>query len=332
MRSIYLFILLFITLNTFSQKEEFTAIVQNPSSPVKLQSGNTCWIYATCSFIESELLRLKKGTYELSEDFFVYYEYIDKAQNYVLRLGNTSFGQGGVANDVLRMVKERGIIPAAYYRNDPVRNNSELKDVLLSYLKTILKDDNPSENWKKHYRALLDSYFDTIPKRFEFEGQNYTPLSFVKHLGINIDDYISITSFTHHPFNTYFTLETSDNFASNVYYNLKLDELAQIVDTALVHGYTLLWGGDFSEPGFSDKKKGLAILPQKWIDESDLKSDITEINVDQQMRQLAYENLRTTDDHLMHIIGIAKGKTVKFFIYSKILVLELKGLIKDIFI
>jgi bleomycin hydrolase len=181
---------MFLTLNSFSQKEEFITMVENPSTSVKAQMGPTCWSYATCSFFESELLRLKKGAYDLSEDFFIYYAYIDKAHNYMLRKGNTSFGPGGLAHDVLRIIKEKGIVPHQYFKIDSVSDNGELQDVLKSYLQTILKNDYLNENWMKRFTILLDTYFNPLPKQFENNGKTYTPISYAKSLGINTDDYI----------------------------------------------------------------------------------------------------------------------------------------------
>ena len=305
---------MFVTFTSFSQKEEFTIIVENPTTSVKnqLESG-PCWSYATCSFIESELLRLNKGTYDLSEDFFVYYAYIDKAHNYVLRQGETSFRPGGLAHDVLRIIKEKGIIPDQYFKIDYIRNTGEVQEVLSSYLNAILKNDYPTENWMKHYRAILDSYYNPLPKQFEVKGQDFTPVSFTKFLEINADEYISLTSFTHHPFNINFALELRDNYANGLFYNVAINELVQIIDTSLIHGYTIVWDGDLSKT-FSANDNGLAMLPQVGINGNNkLNANTPEINVDQQIRQISFERLQTTDDHLMHIIGLVKDKAGKKF-------------------
>lgn len=317
MKSICLFILVFLTLDSFSQKEEFITIVENPATSVKDQGGPACWSYATASFIESELLRQKKGVYDLAEDFFIYYAFIDKARNYVLRKGNTSFRSGGLAHDVLRIIKERGIIPQQYFKVDSIQNNGELERVLKSYLKTILEDDYPTENWMKHYCALLDSYFSLLPKQFDIKGQTYTPTSFAKFLEIDPDDYISLTSYTHHPFYTNFALEVRDNYASGMYSNVTLDEFIQTIDSALVQGYTVVWDGDMSET-FSYKRNGLALLPiigNEGI--KTLDTSTPEVTIDQQTRQISFERLLTTDNHLMHITGMAKTKEGKKFYTAK---------------
>lgn len=308
---------MFLTLDSFSQKEEFITIIENPTTSVKDQGGPCCWSYATVSFIESELLRQKKGVYDLSEDFFIYYAYIDKAHNYVLRKGNTSFRPGGLAHDVLRIIKERGVIPQQYFKEDSIQNNRELERVLGSYLKTILDDDYPTENWMKHYCALLDSYFKPLPKQFDINSQTYTPTSFAKFLEINPDDYISLTSYTHHPFYTNFALEVRDNYASGMYFNVTLNEFIQTIDSSLVRGYTVVWDGDISET-FSYKRNGLALLPiigNEGI--KTLNASTPELKVNQQTRQISFERLLTTDNHLMHIIGLARTKDGKKFYIVK---------------
>jgi bleomycin hydrolase len=304
---------MFSTLKSFSQKEDFVTVVENPATSVKDQGGPSCWSYATASFIESELLRQKKGVYDLSEDFFIYYAFIDKARNYILRKGNTSFRSGGLAHDVLRIIKERGIIPQQYFKIDSVQNNRELERVLGCYLRTILEDDYPTENWMKHYCALLDSYVNPLPKQFDFKGQTYTPTSFAKFLAINSDDYISLTSYTHHPFYTNFALEVRDNYASGMYFNIPLNEFIQTIDSALIQGYTIVWDGDLSET-FSYKRNGLALLPLPGNEAINmLNASTPELNVDQYQRQISFERLLTTDNHLMHITGIAKTKEGKKF-------------------
>ena len=317
MKSICIIIVILLALDSFPQKEEFITIVDNPATSVKDQGGPACWSYATISFIESELLRQNKGVYDLSEDFFNYYAFIDKARNYVLRKGNTSFRPGGLAHDVLRIIRERGIVPQQYFNVDSIQNNGEIERVLRSYLKTILEDDYPTENWMKHYCALLDSYFSPLPKQFEIKGQIYTPISFARFLEIDPDEYISMTSYTHHPFYTNFALEVRDNYASGMYCNVTLDEFIQTIDSALFHGYSVVWDGDMSET-FSYKRNGLALLPIISNEGfKTLNASTPELKIDQHIRQISFERLLTTDNHLMHIIGIAKTKEGKKFYMVK---------------
>jgi len=319
MKTICLLTLMFlITVDSFSQKEDFETIVKNPATKVKhqMESGQYCWSYATCSFIESELIRSGKGIYDLSEDYFIYQAYIDKAVNYTLRKGMTSFRRGGLSHDVFRIIKEKGIMPDPFYKIDYTRNNHEPEDVLEAYLNTILKEEYLTENWMKHYRALLDSYFSDRPDQFKYNGAIFTPPAFSKYLQINVDNYVSLTSFTHHPFHSEFVLELSDNFAGAPSFNLPLNEFLQAIDTCLSKGFTLVWDGCLDGDRFS-YHKGLAMIPDSDSKIPELNPDIIENNVDQQKRQIAFERLQTTDDHLMHIVGIAKNKQGKKFYIIK---------------
>ena len=319
MKVICILILAFLTIHSYSQKEEFNIIIKNPVTNVKnqMESGQYCWSYATCSFLESELIRLGKGAYDLSEDFFIYHAYIDKAQNYVLRKGYARFYKGGLAHDVLKIIKEKGVIPDPFYKIDYIRNTNEPEDVLSSYLITILKEEYLTENWMKHYLALLNSYYSNLSNQFEFNDSTFTPKTFVDYIGINYDDYVSITSVTHHPFNNEFILEIPDNYVNGSYFNVPLNEFTQIVDTCLMKGYTLVWDGCIEGRGFS-YDDGLAMEPvYNNYKELDLKPHITEHYIDQQKRQIAFERLQTTDDHLMHIVGIAENKQGKKFYIVK---------------
>jgi bleomycin hydrolase len=305
-----------MTIDSFSQKEDFETIVKNPATKVKnqMESGQYCWSYATCSFIESELIRSGKGVFDLSEDYFIYQSYIDKAINYTLRKGMTSFRRGGLPHDVLRIIKEKGIMPDPFYKIDYIRNKNEPEDVLFAYLNAILKDEYLTEDWMKHYRALLDSYFSDRFDQFKYNGATFTPSDFSKYLQINVDNYVSITSFTHHPFYSDFVLELRDNYAGGRSLNLPLNEFQQTIDSCLFKGFTLVWDGCLDGDRFS-YDKGLAMIPDIYKKDFELRPDISENNVDQQKRQTAFERLQTTDDHLMHIIGIAKnGQGKKFYI------------------
>jgi bleomycin hydrolase len=309
-------LILLTTISSFSQTEDFETIVKNPATKVKLQmeSGQYCWSYATCSFIESELIRSGKGIFDLSEDYFIYQSYIYKAINYTLRKGMTSFRQGGLSQDVFRVIKEKGIMPDPFYKIDYVRNTHEPEDVLGAYLNTILKEEYLTENWMKHYMALLDSYFSDRSDQFNFNGVIFTPHTFSKYLQINVDNYVSLTSFTHHPFYSDFVLELRDNYAGGRSLNLPLNEFQQTIDSCLFKGFTLVWDGCLDGDRFS-YDKGLAMIPDIDKKDFELGPDISENNVDQQKRQTAFERLQTTDDHLMHIIGIAKnGQGKKFYI------------------
>lgn len=317
MKAICLSILLLLTIDSFSQKEDFKVIIKNPATTVKFQmeSGQYCWSYATCSFLESEIIRLKNDTLDLSEDYFIYQAYIDKALNYVLRKGYTGFKNGGLAHDVLSTVKVKGIVPSPYFKIDYIPYTKGPTLVLKSYLNTILVDDYLDKDWMSHYMALLNSYFFDRSDTFWYKNNTYTPKSFAEYLGINANDYISITSFTHHPFNEEFVLEIPDNFASGSYLNLTLNDFVQVIDTCLMKGYTLVWDGCMEGNGYSNDK-GLAMEPVDQYNKNiDLNPRTSEAEINQQKRQIAFERLQTTDDHLMHIVGIAENnKGKKFYI------------------
>lgn len=251
-----------LTVDSFSQNENFKTIVKIPATGVKFQmeSGQGCWSYATCSFLESELIRTGKGVFDLSEDFFIYHTYVKKGLNYVLRHGYTSFKNGGQAHDVLKIVKEIGIVPSPYFKIDHIAYTKGPTPVLKSYLNTILEDEYLDNDWMSHYMALLNSYFFNRSEQFQYKDKTYTSKSFAEFLGINTDDYISITSFTHHPINEEFVLEIPDNYACGSYLNLPLNDFVQVIDTSLMKGYTLVWDGCIEGNGYSNDK-GLAMEP-----------------------------------------------------------------------
>jgi len=319
MKFLLISILTFLITNTFAQGDDFKVVIANPATEVKFQmeSGQFCWSYATCSFLESELIRMGKGEHDLSEDFFIYQTFIDKAFNYVLRQGYTSFKNGGLAHDVLRTVSKKGVVPAPYYKIDYAPYTKGPKYILSSHVKTIVKEDLASRNWQKHYIALLDSYFLRRNDNFTYKDNSYTSKAFAEHLGINCDDYLSITSFTHHPFYEKFVLEIPDNYANGSYLNLPLNDFSQIVDSCLMKGFTIVWDGCMSGNGYSNDK-GIAILPaNRHLKQQNLNSTTKESETNQQKRQVAFEGLRTSDDHLMHIIGIAHNSNGKKFYITK---------------
>jgi bleomycin hydrolase len=311
-------LILLTTINSFSQTENFKTIVKNPATKVKnqMESGQYCWSYATCSFLESELIRSGKGVFDLSEDFFIYQSYLDKAMNYILRKGMTSFRRGGLSHDAFRIIKEKGVALDPAYRIDYIRNKHEPEDVLEAYLNTILKEEYLTENWMKHYKALLDSYFSDRSDQFKYKEAFFTLSEFSKYLQIDVNNYVSLTSFTHHPFYSEFVLELRDNYAGGSFLNLPLSDFLAAIDTSLTKGYTLVWDGCVDGDGFS-YDKGLAMIPNAEKKSFELKPDIVEHNVDQQLRQIAFERLQTTDDHLMHIIGIAENTQGKKFYIIK---------------
>jgi hypothetical protein len=320
---------------------KFTPVVELKATPVKNQaSTGTCWCFATTSFIESELLRMGKGEYDLSEMFIVRDNYTDKLNDNYLRQGKGNLGQGSVGHDWIYEFKNNGIVPDEIYNGLnyglPTHNHGELNAFINAVAAVPVQRKNESEQYHKIVDAILDTYLGKIPENFTYKGVNYTPKSFAASLGINPGDYVEITSFTHFPFYTLGLLEIPDNWRMERYYNIPLDELIQTMDYSLHNGYTIAWDGDVSERGFSHSK-GVAIFPEllkvdnySTTDRARLEkmspaerseeaykfaSPFPEVNVTQEIRQAGFENFTTTDDHLMHLTGIVKDQNgTKYYI------------------
>ena len=321
MRQFTIFILLLIAIKSFSQEKDFKQIILNQTTSVKDQEETgSCWAYAACSFLESELQRIGGVEYDLSEAFLVYHAYLDKAQNYFLRQSKTNFATGALSHDAIRIIKEKGIVLENDYQGryikDGVNDYFEMHDVLEAYLKSVLNIKDPSENWMKHFEDILISYVGRVPEQFESNEQEINSVDFIETSGLELQNYISVTSFSHHPFNSSFILEIPDNFSNGEFYNLPLDDLIETIDSALLNGFTFVWDGDVSEPTFSTKKKGIAMLPER-NDKGELifEIDVNEIETNQNKRQVQFERLQTTDDHLMHCVGLAKSNDgTKYYI------------------
>ena len=316
----------------------FTTVKANPVTSVKNQNrAGTCWCYSTLGFIESELLRMGKGEYDLSEMYIVHNTYLDRADRAVRTHGDVSFSQGGSFYDVLYGMKAFGLVPEAEMRpgvmyGDTLSVHNELtavSDAVVAAiakgkLRSLQKDDNNQMLWKKAITAIHDIYLGERPEKFTYNGKEYTPKSFYESLGLNPDDYVSLTSYTHHPFYSSFVLEIQDNWRWAQSYNLPIDELMEVFDYAVMNGYTIAWGSDVSESGFT--RNGVAVLPDadkaQELSGSDmahwlkLKPEEKQLNtkpqpqkwVTQEERQVAYDNFETTDDHGMLIYGIAKDQ------------------------
>ena len=324
-----------------ANKEEgfvFTTVKANPVTSVKNQNrAGTCWCYSTLGFIESELLRMGKGEYDLSEMFIVHNTYLDRADRAVRTHGDVSFSQGGSFYDVLYGMKTFGLVPEAEMRpgvmyGDTLSVHNELtavSDAVVAAiakgkLRSLQKDENNQMLWKKAIESIHDIYLGKRPEKFTYNGKEYTPKSFYESLGLNPDDYVSLTSYTHHPFYESFVLEIQDNWRWSQSYNLPIDELMEVFDYAVMNGYTVAWGSDVSETGFT--RNGIAVLPDadkaqelsgsdmaRWLK---MKPEEKQLNtkpqpqkwVTQEERQVAYDNFETTDDHGMLIYGIAKDQ------------------------
>ncbi|MDH6353724.1 aminopeptidase C [Dysgonomonas sp. PH5-45] len=315
---------------------QFKVVKENPITSIKNQaSSGTCWSFSGIAFIESELIRMGKGHHDLADMYVVRRNYEDKAQKYVRLHGRLNFAEGGAFCDVVNTINEYGVVPEAemrginYNAGDTLHRHAEMSSALSGYLKAIIQNPNRklSAAWFEGFKGILDAYMGKKPESFQYNGATYTPQSFAKSLGLNSDNYISLTSFTHHPFYTAFPIEVEDNWRWANSYNLPLDEMMQTMDYAIENGYTIAWASDVSEKGFS--RNGIGVIPDegssdfvgsdqaRWLGLSaGAKNDsirrkieegpVKELTITQEMRQQAYDNYETTDDHGMQIFGIAK--------------------------
>lgn len=312
---------------------KFTDVKVIKTTPVKDQNkSGTCWCYSTNTFFEDEILRKTGKQVHLSEGFVVYHCYLDKAIKYIRMDGRINFAEGGSAIDVPYVWKNYGMVPNEVYtgmvNGDKKFATAELTDALSGYVNVINKNQMKklSPAWVKGFKGILDAYMGELPEKFKWEGKEYTPQSYAASLPINLDDYISVTSFTHHKFYEPFMLEVADNWLWSSSMNVPLDEMKAIVDYALDKGYPIAWGADVSEKGFK-WRKGYALLVkekdendlsgtdrERWEQLSDkdreeekweIKGPCPELDVTQESRQLGFDNKETTDDHGMVIVGKA---------------------------
>lgn len=337
-----------MTLNVLAQEKKseegfvFTTVKENPVTSVKNQNrSSTCWSFSGLGFLESELLRMGKGEYDFSEMFVVHKTMEDRAVNYVRYHGDSSFSPGGSFYDVIYCMRNYGLVPQTvmpgimYGDTLPVHN--ELDAVAGAYVDAIAKGkfSKLTPVWKNGVKGIYDTYLGQCPETFSYQGKEYTPQSFVKSLGLNPDDYVSLTSYTHHPFYSKFILEIQDNWRNAESYNLPLNDFMEVMDNAVKKGYTIAWGSDVSEQGFT--RDGVAVLPDaakgaeltgsdmaRWtgLTATDKRKELTskplpDMAVTQEMRQQAFDNWETTDDHGMLIYGIAKDQTGKEYFMVK---------------
>ncbi len=322
MKQVIIIAVFLFTILSFSQKYEFKSIVDIEASNVKSQGNTgTCWSFSTSSFIESEIFRISGQNIDISEMYSVRKTYEDKAWNYVMRQGKIQFSQGGLAHDVLNSIRDNGLVPEIAFGGlyqEKVYNHSKIVPQIKTILDIYIKNDKDSEHpdWKKATSDILDKEIGSTPKEFVFDGKKYTPTSFVKMLKFNATDYITLTSFAHQPFYTNFVLNIPDNFSNGSMYNLPLDELTSLTEKAIKNGYSIALDIDVSEKTFS-VKNGIAVLPNNVADnKKSLTELVPEMKVTQEYRQTEFENYNTTDDHLMHIVGLLKDQ--KGNVYFKV--------------
>jgi bleomycin hydrolase len=329
---------------TSASKDEgykFTPVVELKATSVKNQaSTGTCWDFATTSFFESELLRMGKGEYDLSEMWIVRYNYVDRLKDNFIKQGKGNLGQGSVGHDWLVEFAKNGIVPNEVYSGlnygMPNHNHGELNAFINAIATVPVQRRKESDQYFDIVNAVLDTYLGKVPETFTYKGVGYTPKSFSASLGIHPEDYVEITSFTIFPFYTQGLLPIPDNWRKMNYYNVPIDEIVAIMDYSLNNGYTVAWDGDVSERGFSHSK-GVAIIPElekvdqysaadkarlgkmtleeRTAEAYKFSRPFPEVKVTQESREEGYDKGQTTDDHLMHVTGIAKDQNgTKYYI------------------
>lgn len=313
---------------------EFTTVKANPVTSVKNQNrSGTCWAYSAISFFESEAIRLcnikdSLAYPDFSEFFVVSHSYLDRAEKYVRLDGNLTFAAGSEADDVLDVIRDYGIVTneamTGMQYGTPLPVQGELDSVLKAYVEGVVKNPNKTLTtaWKSGFKGILDAYLGQWPETFTAGGREYTPESYRDAMKINPDDYVTLTSFTHHPFYTAFAIEVCDNWRWDLAYNVPIDEFMEVLENAIMNGYTAAWGADVSEPGFG--RTGIAHLTdtqvkqtsgsdqEHWLGKEDGKPaplpSVVEKTPTQESRQIQFDNKTMTDDHGMHIYGIAKDQ------------------------
>lgn len=318
-------------------KPVFTVVKEIPITSIKDQNrSGTCWDYSTLSYFEAEILKKNGRVYDLCESFVANKTYMDRAIQVVRLHGDCQFAQGGSAYDVYYVLKNYGIcpenampFPGSLY-GDSLNNFNEFFSLLEPYVEAIARNkaSKISNQWKVGFQGILDAYLGECPEKFTYEGKEYDPKSFAASLGLDWNDYVSITSFTHHPFYEEFPVEVQDNWRNPGSWNLPLDEMMRVIDNAVMNGYTVAWGGDVSEPGFTRNGTAYAIDTKaaeslagsdmaRWLKLTAAKKaslldslgcTVPELVPTQEMRQERFDNWELTDDHGMLIYGIAKDQ------------------------
>ena len=341
---------LFVSSSLFAQDDAksdgfvFTTVKEAPITSIKNQNQTgTCWAFSSLGFFEAELLRMGKGDVDLCEMFLAHKTYEDRARASVRLHGDISFDQGGSFYDAVYCMRNYGMVPQSAMPEpgslygDSLPNFNEFFKIAKGYVDGIAKGDlkKLSPIWMSTLNGIFDAYLGQCPDKFSFNGKEYTPMSYMASLGLNMDDYISLTSYTHHPFYQPFILEIQDNWRWGMSYNLPLDEFMQVMENAVDKGFSFAWGSDVSEDGFS--RDGIAVYPDvakvrsqdgsdaaRWtgMTKQDRKKELTskplpEVTVTQEMRQVAYDNWETTDDHGMIVYGLAKDQNGKEYFMVK---------------
>jgi bleomycin hydrolase len=346
-------VLLSFSVSAQEKKEEgkekgyqFTAIKEIPCTPVKDQyRSGTCWSFSGLGFLEAEMLRLGKPAVDLSEMFVVNHAYSDKAIKYVRLHGSLNFGAGGAFHDVTNVIKKYGIVPEEVYKGlnygEEKHVHGEFDRLLLENVKAVVENPNKklTTAWHDAINGILTTYLGQLPEKFQYMGKEYTPQSFAQEfVGLNLDDYVEITSYTHHPFYSKFIIEIPDNWSWDEVYNVPLNEMNEIIENAVNTGFSVGWAADVSEKGFLTSQKGIAVIPDvdkanmtdaeitKWekLSEKEKNEELykqdkpgKEKVITQEMRQIDFDNYQTTDDHGMLIVGTAKDEVGNLYFKVK---------------
>lgn len=310
---------------------KFTAVINLATTSIKDQgSSGTCWSYATNSFLESEMIRMGKKPVELSQVFTARNAYIEKGKNYVRMHGAVSLGEGGQMHDVINMFKKYGAVPKAVYSGlnyGTAKNKfAEMSGISEAILAAVVKNPNGTltPNWEKAYAAVIDSYLGQVPQEFSYNGKKYSPQTFAKEVvGILPEEYVEFAAYGDVPPYTKTMMMVPDNWSFDLVYNIKMNDMIAIIDHALKNGYTVGWAADVSEKSFS-WKNGLAYIPLKSYDEMSatekeqmFNGPKQELEITEELRQKAFDNYQTTDDHDMHIVGVAKDQLGKEYYIVK---------------
>lgn len=331
MKYILTLVLSGIGLLSFSQEKtnkkdseyKFTVVKNLENTPVQNQNQtSTCWSFSSLSFFESEMIRLGKGKdFNLSEMFVVRKVYPLKADNFVRMHGKTNFGEGGGFPDVIHVLKNYGMMPEENYTGKKDLSAPHNHKLLETTLKNILQPAALDETQKLDFNflhntvnAVCDEFLGKVPESFTYKGKTYTPKTYAEATGLIADDYVFLTSFTHHHPYSNFVLEIPDNWNWQTTYNLPLAEFQEVMQSAINNGFTFAWGADVSERTFL-RADGLAIIPEKPISqmtEEERKSlstkPVKQLTITPELRQLAFDNYDTQDDHGMHVVGIVKDQ------------------------